>query len=241
MIVRTGLHRLRWALAVGIALSCGAGSLPQNPFDGLGLIWEGKTLVEQQTSQAITEGIAKFKEAFVRCQKNDNKMGMGAARFWEGIAYDSLGKNRDALNAFLNAARYFDESGLNPLFSRILLASDKDDSGAIEVREIYAMDLTNTNLVALSACETHLGTQSKRDDIIGLNRAFIYAGASSVIASLWTVDDKATSFLMKAFYSNLNQGLSKAAALQAAQTATRKKYPHPYYWAAFVLTGDAGR
>jgi CHAT domain-containing protein len=103
------------------------------------------------------------------------------------------------------------------------------------------MGLTRTNLVALSACETQLGAQSKGDDIVGLNRAFIYAGASSVIASLWTVDDEATNLFMKALYGHLKRGMTKAAALQAAQAATRKKYPHPYYWAAFVLTGDPGK
>ena len=128
----------------------------------------------------------------------------------------------------------------NPLFSRILLAPDKDDSGAVEVREIYGLDLTRTNLVALSACETQLGARSRGDEIVSLNRAFIYAGASSVIASLWTVDDEATSLLMKSFYGHLKQGMNKAAALQAAQAETRRKYPHPYYWAGFVLTGDPG-
>jgi CHAT domain-containing protein len=129
----------------------------------------------------------------------------------------------------------------SPLFSRILLSPDSGDNGAIEVREVYGMDLARTNLVVLSACQTQLGEQSKGDDIVGLNRAFIYAGASSVIASLWTVDDEATSLLMKAFYGHLKHGMSEAAALQAAQAATRKQYPHPYYWAAFVLTGDPGK
>lgn len=141
----------------------------------------------------------------------------------------------------LHLAAHAELNATSPLFSRIRLAPASDDSGAIEVREIYGMDLTRTNLVALSACETQLGAQSKGDDIIGLNRAFIYAGAAAVIASLWTVDDKATSVLMKSFYGHLKQGMSKAAALQAAQAATRKQYPHPYYWAAFVLTGDPGK
>jgi CHAT domain-containing protein/tetratricopeptide (TPR) repeat protein len=141
----------------------------------------------------------------------------------------------------LHIAAHAELNAHSPLFSRILLSPDKDDSGAIEVREVYGMDLARTDLVVLSACQTQLGAQSKGDDIVGLNRAFIYAGASSVIASLWTVDDQATSFLMKAFYGHLKRGMSKAAALQAAQAATRKKYPHPYYWAAFVLTGDPGK
>ncbi|MEK6300530.1 MAG: CHAT domain-containing protein [Acidobacteriota bacterium] len=141
----------------------------------------------------------------------------------------------------LHIAAHAELNAASPLFSRIRLAPGADDNGAIEVREIYGLDLTRTNLVALSACETQLGSQSKGDDIVGLNRAFIYAGASSVVASLWTVDDEASSELMKSFYGHLRGGMSKAAALQAAQAATRKKYPHPYYWAAFVLTGDPGR
>ncbi len=141
----------------------------------------------------------------------------------------------------LHIAAHAELNQTSPLFSRIHLASEGDESGAIEVREVYAMSLGRTNLVVLSACETQLGAQSRGDDIVGLNRAFIYAGASFVIASLWTVDDKATSLLMKIFYSHLKRGRSKAAALQAAQIATRRKYPHPYYWAGFVLTGDPGK
>ncbi len=126
----------------------------------------------------------------------------------------------------------------NPLFSRIWLGPDKDDTGALEVREVYNLDLTKASLVVLSACNTQLGSLNRGDDIVGLNRAFIYAGAPTVIASLWTVEDESTSYLMKRFYTHLKQGRGKAEALQAAQTETRQKYPHPYYWAAFVLSGD---
>jgi CHAT domain-containing protein len=105
---------------------------------------------------------------------------------------------------------------------------------------VYGLDLASADLVVLSACETQLGAQSKGDDLVGLNRAFIYAGTPSVIASLWSVDDEATAALMTAFYQQLRAGLSKAAALQAAQAETWAQFPHPYYWAAFVLTGDPG-
>ena len=110
----------------------------------------------------------------------------------------------------------------------------------MELHQIYGLDLRNTNLVVLSGCESLLGRRSRGDDIVGLNRAFIYAGASSVIASLWSVDDEATQELMTAFYRYLKQGLTKAASLRAAQKDLRVKYPNPYYWAAFVLTGDPG-
>ena len=92
----------------------------------------------------------------------------------------------------------------------------------------------------LSACETQLGPRSGGDDLVGLTRAFLYAGAPTVGASLWSVNDQATAVLMTAFYRHLRDGMSKAQALQAAQTETRAQYPHPYYWAAFVLTGDPG-
>src|SRR6185503_13639883 len=84
-------------------------SAPQNPLEGLRLISEGQALMAQQTRQSLTDAIAKFKAGFALCQKNDNKPGMGAARFCEAIAYDSLGKPRDALSALLDAERYFNE------------------------------------------------------------------------------------------------------------------------------------
>jgi len=128
----------------------------------------------------------------------------------------------------------------SPLFSRILLAPDEQNDGALNVHEVYELNLPQTDLVVLSACETKLGKRSRGDDIIGLTRAFIYAGTPSVVASLWKVDDQTTSDFMTAFYKQLKRGKSKAEALQIAQMKTRRKYPHPYYWAAFVLTGDPG-
>jgi CHAT domain-containing protein len=97
-----------------------------------------------------------------------------------------------------------------------------------------------TDMVVLSACRTQQGAHSSGDDITNLNRGFLYAGSSTVIASLWGVDDAATGVLMQAFYRNLKKGLGKAEALAAAQAATRRQYPNPYYWAAFILTGDPG-
>jgi CHAT domain-containing protein/tetratricopeptide (TPR) repeat protein len=128
----------------------------------------------------------------------------------------------------------------NPLFSRIFLAPDGENDGILEVHEVYGLDLSKADLVVLSACQTQLGERSEGDDIIGLNRAFIYAGTPTVVASLWSVQDKQTGELMVSFFKYLRGGRSKAEALQAAQREIRAKYPHPYYWAAFVLTGDPG-
>ncbi len=133
----------------------------------------------------------------------------------------------------------------NPLFSNVQLAADDREDGFLEVYEIYerGLNLAQADLVVLSACQTNVGALRNGDEIVGLNRALIYAGTPTVIASLWTVDDEATSFLMERFYTYLRQGISKAGALQAAQNDVRKtpKWSHPYYWAAFVLTGDPGQ
>jgi len=103
------------------------------------------------------------------------------------------------------------------------------------------LSLRKTDLVVLSGCQSHSGKRTLGDDIIGLSRAFLYAGSPSVMASLWSVDDDATKLLMVAFYSHLRQGLSKADALRAAQADVRRQYQSPFYWAGFVLTGDPGR
>ena len=124
-----------------------------------------------------------------------------------------------------------------PLNSALLLAKDNTNDGTLTVGELYSMRL-NADLVTLSACETGLGKIANGDDVVGLTRGFLYAGSRSIVASLWKVDDEATAYLMTKFYSAL-KGTSKREALRLAQLETRKKYPHPYYWAAFQLTGEA--
>jgi len=147
-----------------------------------------------------------------------------------------------AANAgILHLAAHGEYNPYNPLFSTIYLAEDAENDGRLEVHEIYGLDLTAaTDLVVLSACQTQIGALSAGDEVVGLSRAFLYAGTPSVIASLWNVDDEATALLMERFYTHLRAGLSKGEALRQAQIDVRDEYPHPYYWAAFVLTGDAG-
>jgi len=139
----------------------------------------------------------------------------------------------------LHLAAHGEYNTLNPLFSFIQLVGDNQHDGSLQVHEIYDLDLRSaTNLVVLSACQTKIGKLSPGDEVVGMNRAFLYAGTPTVMASLWNVDDAATGLLMKQFYSHLQAGMGKAEALQQAQMAVRKKYLHPYYWAAFSLTGD---
>jgi CHAT domain-containing protein len=122
-----------------------------------------------------------------------------------------------------------------PMQSSLLLAKDDSNDGHLTVSEIYDLDL-NADLVTLSACETGLGKINNGDDVIGLNRGFLYAGANTIISSLWQVSDAATADLMQRFYQN--NGKDKRAALHSAQLSVKKNYPHPYYWAAFQMTGS---
>jgi CHAT domain-containing protein len=115
----------------------------------------------------------------------------------------------------------------------------KAQDGYLRLSDIYNLKLS-ADLVVLSSCESALGKDLGSEGINGLPRAFLYAGARSVIASLWKVDDEASVPLMKMFYSRLQRGENPARALQGAQLDLLKnaRLSDPYYWAAFVLEGD---
>ncbi|MBK8903200.1 MAG: CHAT domain-containing protein [Anaerolineaceae bacterium] len=120
----------------------------------------------------------------------------------------------------------------NPLFSALRLS----DSW-LTVRDTYHLDLQQCGLVVLSACETGVGALAPGDDLIGLTRGFISAGAPSLIVSLWMVDDEITAQLMRTFYQRLLAGDNPAAALRFAQLELAKQHPHPFFWSPFVLLG----
>lgn len=130
-----------------------------------------------------------------------------------------------------------------PALSGIILAPSKDpegDDGFLRMNEIFNLNL-NADLVALSACETALGKEVKGEGMIGLTRAFFYAGASSIIASLWMVSDQSTSMLMKDFYLYLVEGKKPREALRLAKLKLLKSdeilYNHPFFWAPFIYIG----
>lgn len=125
----------------------------------------------------------------------------------------------------------------SPLESTLMLAPEARGDGRLTADKLYSMRL-HADLVTLSACETGLGKVASGDDVVGLTRAFLYAGSRSIVASLWKVDDEATSYLMTRFYEGLGR-TDKRNALRQAQIATRQRYPHPFFWAAFQLTGGA--
>jgi CHAT domain-containing protein/tetratricopeptide (TPR) repeat protein len=122
---------------------------------------------------------------------------------------------------------------------------DTARDGRLETHEIFGLPLKGNDLVVLSACQTNVGELSRGDEVVGLTRAFFFAGSPTVISSLWSVDDAATEALMVSFYKHwLQDGMSKAQALQAAQTDVRTvqggHWASPFYWAGFVLNGHSG-
>jgi CHAT domain-containing protein/tetratricopeptide (TPR) repeat protein len=124
-----------------------------------------------------------------------------------------------------------------PLNSALLLAKDPLNDGRLTVGELYNLRL-NADLVTLSACNTGLGKIASGDDVVGLTRGMLYAGASTIVASLWPVDDLATRDLMVEFYKNLSH-FNKRESLRNAQLAVKRQYTHPFYWAPFQLTGNS--
>jgi CHAT domain-containing protein len=130
-----------------------------------------------------------------------------------------------------------------PNFSSIMLADRQ-----LSTIEVFNLDLSSCSLVTLSACETGRASIGGGDEVMGLGRGFLYAGAASLLPTLWKVDDASSAELMEIFYHALLSGYTKAAALASAQRAflrrarstERAHYIHPYFWAAFHLIGDAG-
>ena len=115
------------------------------------------------------------------------------------------------------------------------LNKDSENDGIVTAYEASLLNLSNTDLVVLSACQTGLGDEMGSEGVAGLQRSFTIAGAKNIIMSLWPVDDDATQQLMTEFYKNYATTQNAESAFKIAQLEVKKKYPKPYFWAAFVL------
>lgn len=142
--------------------------------------------------------------------------------------------------SLLHVAAHAEVDEVDPLFSRILFSSSATESGVLEAREIFRLDLGAVKLVTLSACESGLGKVSRGEEIVGFTRSFLSAGADSVIASLWPVADDSTEALMTKLYQELVAGRDLGSAMQAAQIEVQRnrRFAHPFFWAPFYVIGN---
>ena len=129
---------------------------------------------------------------------------------------------------------------LSSLVLSLVNEKGERQNGFLRLHDIYNLELA-ADLVVLSACQTALGQEIRGEGLVGLTRGFMYAGSARVLASLWSVDDRATSVLMKSFYRHMiSGGKSPAAALRQAQMdmSQNPRWSSPYYWAGFSLQGE---
>jgi CHAT domain-containing protein/Tfp pilus assembly protein PilF len=167
--------------------------------------------------------------------------------FGQNAREDIVKNNPDIASAErLHFATHAELDETYPELSALVLASggekgEAGEDGFLSVKEIFNLKLA-ADFVVLSACKTGLGKEVTGEGLIGLTRAFFYAGVPSLVVSLWNVTDGATPGLMLDFYRNLGHRQSKSEALRKAKLETIQKgtYDHPSYWAAFILIGEPG-
>ena len=140
-------------------------------------------------------------------------------------------RDRGARSRFVHIATHGWFRQDNPMFSSISLGDRP-----LSLFDLYQLSLP-AELVTLSGCGTGLNVVVGGDELLGLKRGLLYAGAQSILLTLWDVHDQSTAEFMKLFYSRLRSHPSKARAVQEAMAEIRKEYPHPFYWAPFVLVG----
>jgi len=191
---------------------------------------EGLRLTPLPNTRYEVEGIAAL------YPRSMSTMYLGRAATKASVQQENLAAYKRihfATHAFIDERR--------PERSGIVLSSAGQEDGILRVNDILALEL-NADLVVLSACQTGLGKLMRGEGIAGLTRAFLFAGTPRVVASLWNVNDAATTDLMKAFYKKMKDGLTPARALQAAKLQMMRSgiaaYRTPYFWAAFVLVGE---
>lgn len=167
--------------------------------------------------------------------------GFFSKSFTKEAAHEALIKKGELANYdFIHFATHGFVNSQYPELSGLLLTQDSSstEDGILYTGEILGLTL-KAELVTLSACETALGKKIEGEGVRGLTTAFLFAGARSVISSLWKVADESTSLLMIDFYNQLHSGKDKVSALRAAKQSLLKseKYNHPFYWAPFIQIG----
>ncbi len=164
----------------------------------------------------------------------------GTTRFMQAEATKTRFRQEAPEARVLHVAAHAQADRIDPLRSRILLANEDQKQNFLDASEVLAIDLSKVALVTLSACESALGRVANGDEVLGFPRSFLSAGADSMIASLWLVNDNATALLMEVVYRRLSEGADLQTAMQSGQLAVLKtpKFARPFFWAPFNLIGN---
>ncbi|MCH8931398.1 MAG: CHAT domain-containing protein [Proteobacteria bacterium] len=209
-----------------------------------------KTTHVATTAQPVHDFAASLPERLIDTSREASAIA-AIASDWQTEIYLGFSANKKMFSAkaagdyrVLHLATHGILDSQRPSMSSILLsqyaADGRPQDGYLRLQDIYNLRL-KSDLVVLSGCETALGRKLRGEGFIGLTRGFLYAGARTVISSLWRVEDTATAEFMKHFYRSLMQnGAAPAEALRYAQLkmARSQRWQQPYYWAAFVLQGE---
>lgn len=166
-----------------------------------------------------------------RSGKGDNMLHISTHGFFSEDA-----AHQKSFNPMYNSGLFF--AGADSTWNMVdtlFVSTAMLDDGILRADEIQYLDFSGCQLAVLSACKTGLGQSKNTEGVYGLQRAFKLAGVDKILMSLWSVNDKCTSELMREFYRNYFSGLSDEEALRKAQNVIRERYPSPEYWGAFVL------
>ncbi len=220
-------------------------SQAQNKFAGFAPIYS--------SSAAPGEAVATFVSShknFVPLSENRKEVTrihsmMGGQQFLAESATEQAFWQHASESRILHLAMHSQLDEENPLFSALVFSQSKQDKltsqndGFLYAYELYQMKL-DAELIVLSACESGYGKILRGEGVMSLARSFQYAGCKNILMSLWQVDDQSTADLMVSFYQNIEKGMAKDEALRQAklQMLENSPFKHPYFWAAFILSGD---
>jgi CHAT domain-containing protein len=206
-----------------------------------------ESVTDSELRSAVTNGLALTRLVFSR-EEVETIAATFPERTKSYVGADATEERAKSLGADVRYVHFAAHGLLDerfPLNSALALTipekwTEGHKNGLLQAWEIFDQVRLDADLVTLSACNTALGQEQNGEGLIGLSRAFLYAGARSVLASLWNVNDYRTATLMKRFYADLKQGKSKDEALRTAQVQLlhSRASSHPFYWAAFTLIGD---
>jgi CHAT domain-containing protein/tetratricopeptide (TPR) repeat protein len=203
-------------------------------------LWTGGAALDARLKQCQSPRILHLATHgfFLEDQKrdpNDEQLGFGSM----SLSESGMQRLADARfeNPLLRSGLAL--AGANTWLEKGELMEEAED-GLLTAEDVSGLDLIDTELVVLSACDTGLGEVRVGEGVFGLRRAFVLAGAKTLVMSLWKVPDEQTRELMEDFYCRILKGESRADALRAAQLAMKAKHPEPFYWGSFICQGYDG-